>query len=83
MDIPTTKNHFRPYMSESLPVSGTAMVSAIIYDVNTQVYWLNPPRSVMILGMAVAVIVMNREPRNIDSMAPAKAVITCRLGREL
>lgn len=37
----------------------------------------------MILGMAVAVMVMNIEPRNIDSIVPTRAAITCRLGNEL
>ncbi len=71
--MPMTKTHFLPYISESLPPSGSEIVWATMYDVNTQVYWLNPPRSVMILGMAVAVMVMNIEPRNMESIVPAKA----------
>ena len=47
----------RPYRSPNFPISAVMMVSASRYDVTTQDRWLAPPRSLTMVGNAVATIV--------------------------
>lgn len=82
MLMPMVSSHLRPYKSLSLPEISTVTVVAMRYAVITQVYWVNPPRSVMIRGMAVPTIVWSSEARNRASIMPAIVSTTCRFGSE-
>ena len=80
--IPLVSNHLRPYKSLNLPVISTVTVDATRYAVITDVYRVNPPRSVMIRGMAVPTIVWSNEARKRASITPAIVNTTCRFGSE-
>ena len=64
MITPTNRTHFRPYISENLPIIGMLVVEASIYAVKTQANWSNPPRSPTTLGRAVATMVWSNDARS-------------------
>ena len=70
--IPTMNSSFRPYMSDIRPTTGTRDVDITRYAATTQDIWLSPPRSVTILGRAVATMVMSSAARKRLSMVPRR-----------
>ena len=71
------KNHLRPYKSESLALTGIAIVEHNIYVVATHGYRLNPERLAMIRGSAVPTIVWSSAASNIVSISPSSVPTSC------
>src|SRR3954451_4396291 len=68
----------RPKRSPSFPQSGVVTVEASRYDVTTQDRWLAPPRSLTIVGSAVATIVWSSAASSIANIRPPKITQICR-----
>src|SRR4051794_24748117 len=68
----------RPKRSPSFPQSGVVTVDASRYDVTTQDRWFAPPRSLTIVGSAVATIVWSSAASSIANIRPPKITQICR-----
>ena len=73
---PIMKMGLRPYMSAMREYRGTVTVDASRYAENTQPYSDSPPRSPMIVGMAVATTVESSAATARAAMMPA-AMMNC------
>src|SRR3989304_3290948 len=76
--MPRMKNRLRPYMSDSLPNTGTMLVEESMYVVKTQLYRVIPPRLAMTFGMAVPTTVWSRAATSMPRSSPASAISCAR-----